>query len=270
MNRKRRSRSGRSKRSSSPRIASHGSTVDGSVAELQETVGNKAVTAILRQANPEAGKKGSLADLIDFQIPGLDAAKAKSLRDLLKQGKRQKALDLVVGTLADRGEIDRKLLQKSTMHYAPAAGGEGEALPPGYDTDAKTGKRTARPTVVRIGPAAFKDPSVLYSTVVHEYRHVTQFQSDKARGTEGQRSLDWLIERQEVEAYTAEIFQAKNSGLWWQPSEMREVWRRLHQEHWLKLGPKGRILLHDMYVRAHVLAQKAVGTQWKLPFQPKG
>ena len=242
-------------------------------------MGNQAVATILREAEPSAaskgpnsgkanGAKGSARDLIDFDVPGLDAATAGRLRNLMAKRKRQQALDLLTTVLASRGEIDVALLLKGKMHYSAAVSGEGEADPPGYDTDDRTGRKTARPTAVRIGRSAFKNASVLYSTVIHEYEHVLQFQSAKARGTEGQRSLEWLIERQEVEAYAAEIFGAKNSGLWWQPAEMRDVWCRLHHEHWVKVGPKGRVLLCDLYRRAHGMAQSAVGDRWKLPFRP--
>ena len=258
------------RRQARPRTRSIGpATIDEAAGELQERVGNRAVATVLREADPKNNGKGPLSDLLDFDVPGLDVASARRLRTLLGKRQRQQAVDLIVAVLAGRGEIDVKLLHKSTMHYGPSVAGEGEALPPGYDTNPTTGKRTARPTVVRLGKSAFKDPSVLYSTVVHEYRHVLQFQSARARGTEGQRSLDWLIERQEVEAYAEEIFRARESGLWWQPAEMREIWRRLHADHWLGLGPKGKALLNDIYVRAHGLAQRAVGRRWKLPFRPK-
>jgi hypothetical protein len=203
------------------------------------------------------------------EAPGLSEDTVKKVARLIKAGKRQKALNAVISDLAGSGKIDLALLKGGKMHYRSSISDYGEAIPPGFKKDPKTGKWKSKPTPVNIGRPAFKKGiSFLYSTIMHEYQHVLQFQERGAKGTKGQVALNWLILRQEVEAYAWEILHSKETGLFKKPKLMRATWRALHKHHWLKLGRKSRRLLNDLYVKAHKVAQAAVGKKWKLPSKP--
>ena len=203
------------------------------------------------------------------EAPGLTIGVVRQIEQHIRERNRREALNVLVEYLASTGEINLDLLARRRMIYSPGLGGEGAATPPGFRRDPATGELVSRPTTVRIGPAAFRrGVSWLYSSVMHEYSHVLQFQQSGARDTMGQRSLDWLIERQEVEAYAMEIINSEQTGLNQHPRQMRETWRRLHHEHWRHLGPRGRELLNELYVQAYHIAQEAVGEGTRLPFRP--
>lgn len=203
------------------------------------------------------------------EAPGLTVKVADQIKDHIRKHERRKALEVLVKHLGATGQIDLDLLSKHKMYYSSKLGGEGAASPPGFHRDPVTGKWISKPTPVRIGPDAFgKGLSWLYSSVMHEFQHVLQFQQKVASGTMGQRSLGWLIERQEVEAYATEIINSEKTGMNKHPKQMQETWRRLHEEHWLHLGKKSRKLLNDLYTNAHDIAQKVVGKGIHLPFKP--
>lgn len=203
------------------------------------------------------------------EAPGLTVGIVRQVEEQIRARNRREALRVLVEYLASTGEINLDLLARRRMNYSPGLAGEGAATPPGFRRDPATGERVSRATIVRIGPAAFRrGVPWLYSTVMHEYVHVLQFQQPGARDTMGQRNLGWLIERQEVEAYATEIINSEETGLNQHPRQMRETWRRLHHEHWLQLGPKGRELLNELYTKAYYIAQEAVGEGTRLPFRP--
>lgn len=207
----------------------------------------------------------------DEESPGLPADVAQTIRNHLAARRRQAALDALVTHLAVIGEIDTTILRGGRMTYSSAVAGEGEAQPPGFTTDPDTGERVARPTRVRLGRAAFnRGLPWLYSSVIHEYKHIEQFQQTHREGgaTSGQGNQQWLIERQEVEAYCHEIINSRTTGLFENPRQMRETWRRLHREHWINVGPQGKRALNDLYIQAHDIAQEAVGPDVELPFRP--
>jgi hypothetical protein len=215
----------------------------------------------------QEAKKADVEEIASAEAPGLSDAIVKEVQALLKAKKRQAALNVIVSELGKKGDIDLDLLDEKKMYYAPSVVGEGEAPEPGYAKDPMTGERKAKPTVVRLGSAAFsRGVSWLYTSIMHEYQHVLQFQSPGAKGTKGQVTLGWLIERQEVEAYAWECMNAEKTGLAQKPKLMRDTWHRLHEDHWLRLGKKSRVLLNDLYVKAHDAAEKVVGK--KLPFKP--
>jgi hypothetical protein len=201
--------------------------------------------------------------------PGLTVAVANDVQALIDEGDRQGAIDRMVEHLSADGQLDRDLLLDRKMFYSRSISGEGEAAPPGFARDPESGELTAQPTRVRIGRAAFsQDLTWLYTTIMHEYQHVLQFQRPGAIGTMGQVAIDWLIERQEVEAYAWEILNSRTTGMFHNPTQMRSTWRRLHGDHWVGLGPRGKRLLNDLYTRAHEVAQESVGEDVTLPFRP--
>jgi hypothetical protein len=247
------------------------------ILELQGQVGNanlgRMIASLQRQdaeveEAPAGAREGAEADV---ESPGLPADVAQTIRDHLAARRRQAALDALVAYLGEDGQIDTTLLRGGRMYYSTAVAGEGEASPPGFTTDPDTGERVARLTRVRMGRAAFnRGLPWLYSSVIHEYKHVEQFQRTHREGgpLSGQGSQQWLIERQEVEAYCHEIINSRTTGMFENPRQMRETWRRLHSEHWINVGPQGKKALNDLYIQAHDIAQEAVGPDVRLPFRP--
>ena len=248
---------------------------------LQSSHGNQYVarmmSAVQRQAAP-AAPAGPVEDTAEAWVawvvpsseaPGLSDYTVKKVAKLVKAKKRQQAIDAILYDLAAVRDVDLAKLKGRKMYYSSSVAGEGLALEPGYAKDPASGERKAKPAVVRIGRKAFtKGISWLYSSIMHEYQHVLQFQSPGAKGTSGQVSLGWLIKRQEVEAYASELMNSKKTGLFNKPKLMRETWRRLHSDHWVKLGKKSRRLLNDLYVKAYNITKKAVGPTVRLPYRP--
>jgi len=194
-------------------------------------------------------------------IPGLSEytfREAEKLRKKGGAGNRRKALNLVVKDLVSYGAIDENLLKGKRMYYNAGlgAGVYGVATPRGYRKDPSTKKKVAKPTRVEIGPSAFRNLPLLYSTIMHEYQHVLQFQKPGAKGTSGQVAIQWLIDRQEVEAYSWEILNSKTTGLFNKRRLMREKWQQV-KHFWNKLGPKGRKLLKPLYEKARTFMKEA-------------
>ena len=229
---------------------------------MQRFAGNGAVAALVA-----ASALQRQAVVPSKEAPGLPETVATEVNKQLAAHKRQEALNVLVAHLGTTGEIDLTLLEGKKMYYVAATAGEGLSPEPGYQKDG-LGGLVARPTPVRIGPAAFKQGlSWLYSSVMHEYQHVLQFHNPGAKGTTGQVPIPWLIERQEVEAYAWEILNATKTGLDQKPKLIKENWRRLHEDHWLKLGPKGKKLMNALYVSAHAEAVRLLPGV-KLGFKP--
>jgi hypothetical protein len=244
------------------RVAIDGRRTPGGLLLLQRSAGNSAVVALV----PAFAVQRQVA-VPSKEAPGLPENVAIEVTKLLAAKKRQAALDVLVAHLGTTGEIDLSFLEGKKMHYNRAVAGEGLSPEPGYQKDA-FGGLVSRPTPVRIAPGAFnKGLSWLYSVVMHEYQHVLQFHDPGAKGTTGQVTIPWLVERQEVEAYAWEVLNASKTGLDQKPKLLKERWRRLHEEHWLKLGPKGRKLMNALYVSAHAEAVKLLPGV-KLGFKP--
>ncbi len=220
---------------------------------------------VTEEKDPIADSKLKKEDAAE-KIPGLSTEIVKELTELIANKKRKEALNKLVEFLINDGQMDASLLEEGKMHYGGAAGGEGLASPPGYKKDPDTGELKAKPTPVRIGWRAFKNVPLLYSTVMHEYIHVQQFQEPVARGTKGQRGLGWLIKRQEVEAYAYELINADKTGLSTYPTLMLDAWSRLNSE-WNGLGKASKKLLNPMYESAYQSTKKVVGDK-KIPYKP--
>lgn len=244
---------------------------------LQRAVGNAVVGELVAQRQPAppgpapAPAPAPAVDLSEFiedaASPGLTLAVANQVREALRLNRRQQALDLVVGTLVEDGTINRDLLRNGRMRYDAGLAGEGAVMPPGFRL--VNGARVANPSRVRLGPAAFRSGlAVLYSSVLHEYRHVEQFQRINSAADPLHGQNNWLVERQEVDAYLREVETSRTTGLFADARQMREVWRRLHFEHWIGVDRAGRRALNDRYVAAHAIVRQAVGPDVRLGFSP--
>lgn len=238
-----------------------------SVVALQRMAGNTAVAEFVMQRQPAPPAFDVTEFIDDPSSPGLTAAVGTRAREALAANRRQEALNLVVDELVTAGVINRALLRGGRMRYDPGLAGEGAATVPRFRL--VNGRRVANPTRVRLGPSAFRGGlPLLYSSILHEYRHVEQFQRiySAAEPLSGQN--DWLEDRQEVDAYLHEIENARTTGMFADPRQMREAWRRLHAEHWINVDRAGRRILNDRYTAAHAIVRQAVGPDVRLGFSP--
>lgn len=163
----------------------------------------------------------------------------------LRHSRRQAALDVLVDHLVDDGAIRRKYLFSGKMHYRDQPGREGAAELKGHNADGSA------IIAVTIGIDAF-DPPIggdptrhaghnivsLYTTVLHEYKHVVQNQ-----GADGDlaKIVDptsrWTKETiRQIEAYAEEIAAASQSGLDKKPDMAEDIWMRLHKDNWMALN----------------------------------
>ncbi|MFI7483393.1 hypothetical protein ACH9EU_13390 [Kocuria sp. M1R5S2] len=238
---------------------------------LQRAVGNAAVAEHVAEHVAQRQPAPPDLDLTEFiedtASPGLTLAVATRIRDALTANRRQQALNLLVDALVEDGTINRALLRGGRMRYDAGLAGEGAATVPRFRL--VEGRRVANPTRVRLGPNAFRRGlPLLYSSVLHEYRHVEQFQRINSAEDPLSGQNDWLEHRQEVDAYLHEIENSRTTGMFADPRQMREAWRRLHFEHWIDVDRAGRRALNDRYVAAHAIVREAVGPDVRLGFSP--
>lgn len=247
-----------------------------SVEALQQKAGNTAVSGLLaavqRQPAPAGGDRDGAPDfdaeeyISDARSPGLTIAVANRAREAMGAGRRQEAVNVIVEALVDDGTIDRALLRGGRMRYDPALAQEGAARIPRFRL--VEGRRVANPTRVRIGRTAFgRGLPWLFTSIIHEYRHVEQFQQTYSAERPLSGHNDWLEHRQEVDAYLHEIENARTTGLFANARQMRETWGRL-AGHWMNVDRAGRQVLNDRYVAAHEVVREAVGPDVRLVFRP--
>lgn len=276
-----------------------------SIGNLPLPVNPPESTAPTSQSNASSEAQGQ-AETLEDVVPapeaiGLSIAVYRETQQRMRANRRQEALDILVNYLISAGQINASFLLAGRMYYDEGIPetDEGQTLPPGYEIDSASGAQRAREAIVQIGPRAFQHGvPLLYSTVRHEYQHVLQFQEPDntlssladLRGTGGQlgssefqeglnlddpsqreefrqrRSLlNELVNRQETEAYAQEILDARMTGMYHQPDLMLRLWRELLGV-WTRLRPVSKQLLNDLCVRAHAIAEEAVGQE--LPFTP--
>ena len=190
-------------------------------------------------------------------VPDLPAATVQLVDGHLAAGRKQAAIDALVRAAARRGRIDPRLLVGGTMTHDSSISGEGLASIPGYRRDGQ-----ARRTRVRIGDDAFvSGVPLLYSSILHEYQHVLQFQrrGRSPSAVPGQGSNQDLADQQEVEAYGWEILHSRDTGLFRTPKLMEDAWLRLHNTYWINLNARRKRPLRRLVQRAHLIAERATG-----------
>lgn len=202
-------------------------------------------------------------------VPGLAENTVIQVEAFIKANQYQQAIDAIVSDQAKAGRINMSFLDGGAIYYNSSLAGEGQVNPPGYTGTGK--KQKANPSRVEIGPTAFVNGvSLLYSSMMHEYQHVLQFQVSGISPSKvpGQGSNPGLIHQQEVEAYSWEAIHSKQTGMYSKPTEMQEIWRRLHDEHWVHLSATEKKPLIDIVKKAYKVAQNAVGKKVTLTFNP--
>lgn len=136
--------------------------------------------------------------------PALTAAELKSIQDLIDQGKKQEALDKLV-----------EILKRYCCNFDTMAGGK-----PLYDPklEGEGAAERKKGGAVRIGDAAFRDATWLYSSLKHEMVHSQQWQDEEAAKKLGSNG-------REREAYQRELDNAANTGI--REGDKKEIQERL-------------------------------------------
>jgi hypothetical protein len=204
-------------------------------------------------------------------VPDLNESIVRRVSSAIAQGRFQEAINILVEELA-RGTlgpvmINTALLQNGTMSFDLSLPQEGNTDEPKLDRNGDV-----FPAKVTIGPPAFqKGVPWLYSTILHEYVHVLQAQTTSAGRNNprlGQIQVTGTDPRghgQEVEAYAQEILNTSRTGLKAKPALVEELWRRLRNEHWIKLMPIMKRSLTGLVNRAFAVASSIVGPGKLIP-----
>lgn len=154
-------------------------------------------------------------------VPAVSNGVYYQVNALIKETENAKALPIMVNYLVAQGALDTS--QYTSLTYD--ASGAGEALTSASfkkDTSTNTWKVSAPPKVT-IHPVAFNDVGWLYSSIMHEYQHVLQYNGGYNRPP---GSAD-LAEAREVEAYLWEIEHATDSGVNTNAAQLTDLGSRL-------------------------------------------
>ena len=184
-------------------------------------------------------------------VPSLDEGSVFLADRHIRSGRFQDALHVIVNRLQAQGMIDGSLA--AFVYERETSRGEGLTTTR-FDQDPDTGERTPRrPSDVKIFDPAFVNVPWLYSTIMHEYVHVLQFQRtvSAAEFTDS----EWPV-RREVEAYLWEIEHARGSGVIVSPAQMEEIGRRL-TDHFNELSPTTQARYRDRYNDAMARVREA-------------
>lgn len=205
---------------------------------LQVLAGNRAVSAVLqRQTGPTPVGK---------DVPGLPEHVLGDVERHLVAGSAagaQAAIDLVVGVLVARGEVDLSLVEGRRMRFDPTLTDEGHTRQ--WARPARGGGFHPLPSTVRIGPPALVNAAWLYSAIIHEYRHAEAFQVARSDPFK------------EVDAYLHNIERADEAGL--DGGEVLELWSRLGDE-WADVPEHLRPLYAERYAAAGTTVRRIAGT----------
>jgi hypothetical protein len=204
-------------------------------------------------------------------VPDLPEATVKKVAAAIAQRRFQDAINLIIeesalGAVAPV-MINRSLLENRTMAFDASLGQEGRTEDPAHDRNGDP-----LPVKVSIGPPAFQHGAPwLFSTIAHEYVHVLQAQrigtrpSDPRLGPIQVHGSDPRGHGQEVEAYAREILSAAQTGLKASPPLIEELWRRLRNDHWIRLMHVMKLSLTDLVNKAFAAASSIVGAGKLMP-----
>lgn len=183
-----------------------------SLLAVQAAAGNRAATRLVLRQSADVGPRA-----VSKPVPGLPDDVLLRVEGHLAAGTprdAQAAIDLVVGVLAARGDLDLGLIDKRRMLFDPALTDEGRTRQ--WAKPAKGGGFEPLPSTVRIGPPALANASWLYSAIIHEYHHAERFQTAQSDPFK------------EVDGYLHNLERADEAGL--DGGEVLEIWSRLRDE----------------------------------------
>ena len=253
--------------------------------QAQQTLGNRAIQRVLQRAAaptiqaeeaPEEtavqrtpgkiivdGEEEVLQHMADPEasrtlqrkpdVPGLSTATETTAKPLLSGSAtdKQKAIDAVVKNMVKNGEFSLSKIKDKKVKYNASTVGEGLT-----STEFPGGK--ASESLMEIGDDAFASLGWLYSSILHEYKHVQQHHALK-------KVADFDEDYAEVEAYAKEIKKAKDTGAYSNKAQMEELWKRLHDGYWVNItDAKKKKKLKSLVTSAHKIAEKATGKKLTL------
>lgn len=177
---------------------------------LQRLAGNAATTARLR-GGAAAVQRIDIYGRTAAQASALPAETVRTFRRLIDAGDQAGALRAVVEAMTSRGELDPRLLRTS---------GEGELWQirdePGFralatfrssfaDPD-NPGRRLPNPRFT-VSPSALTAAGVddLYTSILHEYRHVVQESEHVNSATPREQAFGYGADPDEFDAYLSEV-----------------------------------------------------------------
>jgi hypothetical protein len=266
-----------------PRGRGHGPARGAMMRQAQQTLGNRAIQRVLQrsaatiqaeEAPEEAtvqrtpgiiivdGEEEVLQHMADPagltlqrkpDVPGLSTATETTAKPLLSgsASDKQKAVDAVVANMVKNGEFSLSKIKDKKVKYNSSTVGEGlttTSFPGGKPSD----------SLLEVGDAAFASLGWLYSSILHEYKHVQQQQALK-------KVSDWDEDYAEVEAYAREIKKAKDTGVHGNKAQMEDLWKRLHDNYWVNItDAKKKKKLKSLVKEAHKIAEKATGKKLTL------
>jgi hypothetical protein len=247
----------------------------GDVAELEA---DQVATAALRSdriaITPTAPmiQRQLLFELPSAEAPNLSQGTVQLAHEAIAHGNKQQAIDVIVNEMVRTGQIDRAKLLGGRVHYQPGLVGEGATTPRSFRREPRTGERTALRRPVDIGNDAFRNVPWLYSSILHEYQHVLQFERPSGLPTiasvvPGQQSAMLYYKQKDVEAYATEILHAHETGVDQHPPDVRDLWGRLH-DAWSYLDLAKKQPLKDLYLQAHASAVSIPGVGPLIHFTP--
>lgn len=218
---------------------------------------------------PVSVQREMLGDDPAVESPGLSQSVYDTARAHLSAGHWQKAVDAIVAECIRTGQIDPGQIVGGRVFYDPDRGrdkveGEGDTDVPGFRRNRRTGSLTAVRRKVRVGRDGFKHGVPwLYSTILHEYKHVQQEATRSglptiASAVPGQRTDDATNAQQDVETYSEEIFRARDTGVANHRRLMLDLWDRLN-DNYGGLDAAHKRPVRDLYIRAHAAGEAILG-----------
>lgn len=200
-----------------------------------------------------AASKDKRGDNRSEIIPELPDQTVDAATGHLDAGRKQKAIDVLLTAAKQRGRVDVRLLHRRRMRYDPKLGLDGAAYYP------RERKGEVAPTKVNIGETGLdKGAPWLYSTMLHEYQHVLQYQGKRGRDTRAPGIGGKLLgKQQETEAYARELILSRKTGVAQDEFLMTRIWN-LMQGNWQHLSGKGRKPLRKMMDHARHIYRRVV------------
>ena len=206
------------------------------------------------------------------EAPGLSRNTVQSAHEAIARADLQRAIDVIVDELVRNGKIDRTKLYHGRVKYRSGLGGEGLTTGRNFFHEARTGELTALSRRLEIGNDAFHSVPWLYSSILHEYQHAIQFETQAGLRTigsvvPGQQTAKLHDKQRDVEAYATEILHAHETGVDQYPFDVRDLWERLH-DAWSYLDTAKKQPLKDLYREAHANSERIPGVGLLRHFTP--
>jgi hypothetical protein len=178
-------------------------------------------------------------------VPALTDLTVTRAEMMIKAGKKQEAIDIILGEIKASKMPMVDQLEGKTIKYdknEPDIGGTY------YNYDPDTNK--ASKIGIAIGEAAFSSVSWLYSTMSHEYQHAVQMFTDPKKWNEKEALSEFV-------AWGWEIFHAHETGVINNPAKMKELGDGLKSEGWDKMSMLEKLLNSITYYKALKIVQGA-------------